>query len=228
MVKRKASSLIQCDEVVSEDLLSRSEGSSYEVDRVEDDFLNSSSEPELERSHEASLESALGVESDETLSSEDEPELPELNSVDNLARRGNHSKESKFQTAMTAILNSKLKAYDREDPILVRNLKVATQIKEHRLETKAIRLLDQRKKRRLDRAHKAILIPDNLDEAGDALQHEKILKNIAQKGVVRLFNAIGTAQKVAQLSGSATAQVLKSKDVLSASKDTFLKMIRSG
>jgi hypothetical protein len=93
---------------------------------------------------------------------------------------------------MSAILDSKVKAHDRKNPILIRSKKSAKELESAKLEAKARRALNSEKRALLDKDRKINLIPE--ENATQALEHEKKLRKIAQRGVVQLFNAIQAAQ----------------------------------
>lgn len=97
-----------------------------------------------------------------------------------------------FSKAMSAILDSKIKAHDRKNPILVRSKKTAKDLESAKLEAKARKALNAEKRALLNKDRQTNLIPE--DNAAQALEHEKTLRKIAQRGVVQLFNAIQAAQ----------------------------------
>lgn len=138
-----------------------------------------------------------------------------------------------FASAMTSILDSRVKAHDRENPIMIRNRRKAREIEESKLEAKAKRELRKEKISQQDRAHVTDLVSKDSDVAGKQLQHEKILRKTAQRGVIRLFNAINASQNAAgdaeaSIAGDVHGLDKKAQKVTEVSKDKFLDMIRSG
>lgn len=97
---------------------------------------------------------------------------------------------------MTAILESKIKAYDRKDPILVRSKKTAKNLESSRLEAKAKRALAAEKKNEIDKDRIKTLYSADTENLQELLEYEKGLKKTAQRGVVKLFNAIQGSQKM--------------------------------
>ncbi|WPK26215.1 hypothetical protein PUMCH_003564 [Australozyma saopauloensis] len=108
-----------------------------------------------------------------------------------------------FANAFNAIIGSKLKAYDRKDPILARNKATQKKLESDKLEAKARRLIRMEKREEQDRFRVRNLLPSEPSEVRAALETERRMKKIAQKGVVKLFNAIlatqvSTSQELAE------------------------------
>lgn len=101
-----------------------------------------------------------------------------------------------FANAFNAILGSKLKAYDRKDPILVRNKSTLKKLESDKLEAKAKRLLLSEKKDIYDKQRIRDLRPtaEEPEKARAMLEKERQLKKVAQRGVVKLFNAVLATQ----------------------------------
>ncbi|KAJ1555591.1 hypothetical protein HK405_015944 [Cladochytrium tenue] len=103
-------------------------------------------------------------------------------------------------------------------PILSKRPGVERRLDEDKLEARAARLLAaERKRRREGMAHVAL--------ASATDDFEKRLRRVATRGVVKLFNAIRTAQKSADVVMEGTVQVNAAK-VPAASRTSFLQMIR--
>lgn len=132
-------------------------------------------------------------------------------------------RKDKFQDAMTAILGSRVKAHDQENPILIRNKRPAREIEDAKEEAKARKALRAERLHKKDKARVKNIIPKDPEEAGDALAKEKRLKKIGQRGVVRLMNAINAAQNaaIAELQGD-------QQPGPDMSKEKFLDMLRMG
>lgn len=156
------------------------------------------------------------------------PENGPNNNSNNKKKAGSES----FSRAITAILGSKIKAHSAADPILIRNKKPAKELEDQKLEAKAKRALAAEKKNAREKNHIKRVIPEDETKLHAYLEHEKTLKKTAQKGVVKLFNAIRAAQKGTQdtLTAHKKGQVVKSLDKEVAnnlSKEQFLDLIRS-
>jgi len=100
-----------------------------------------------------------------------------------------------FATSMNKILNSHLTTKARSDPVLVRSKAKTQVIDDSRLETKARRVLREQKRLELEKGRVRDILPrgDGL-ELVKAVERERQLKKIAQRGVVRMFNAVRAAQ----------------------------------
>ncbi|KAK6347116.1 hypothetical protein TWF696_007195 [Orbilia brochopaga] len=139
-----------------------------------------------------------------------------------------------FATSMSKILSSHLTATARKDPVLVRAKHTAAHIDDAKLEAKARRLLTAEKRAALDRGRMRDVVPRD-DASGEevktVLEREKALRKIAQRGVIKLFNAV----RAAQVKGEEAARENKvkgtlgidsrSKNVTEISKESFLDMI---
>lgn len=149
---------------------------------------------------------------DEDLESESETEAGD-------AKKAKLNDGSDFDAALSSILNSKIKAYNAENPVLIRDQRSAKRIQQDKEDAKARKAIRADKLKNQDKARVKNVVPLDTDEAGRVLQNEKILRKIAQRGVVRLLNAIHSAQSVA-ITGD-----VKDTEV---SKEKFLDMIRMG
>lgn len=144
-----------------------------------------------------------------------------------------------FATSMFKILSSKLSTSKRTDPVLSRSKDAATaskELNEARLEAKARGKLREEKKAMLDRGRvKDILGLENADTStAEILEEEKRLKKTAQRGVIKLFNAV----RAAQVKGEEAAREARQRGlvgigkreekVTEMSKKGFLDMIAGG
>lgn len=136
-----------------------------------------------------------------------------------------------FATAFNAILGSKLKAYDRKDPILARNKSHLKKLESDKLEHKAKRLLLAEKKELRDKQRVKNLLPnaDEPEKVREALDRERAMKKVAQKGVVRLFNVVlATQVKTNQeISKEHVGQTKKEELVTEISKNKFLDLVKA-
>lgn len=118
-----------------------------------------------------------------------------------------------FATSMSKILGSKLSTSKRADPVLARSktaLAASQELSNSRLEAKAKRKLREEKKAELDKGRVRDVL--GLDSAaasaeggvadgktvGEIAELEKRLRKTAQRGVVKLFNAVRAAQVKAE------------------------------
>lgn len=202
----------------------REEESGSDSDQIEDDLSDvENDEFELESEEEEEGEQEEGDEEDEEEGSESEDEDEEEQPA---AKQKKNQKQS-FSKAINAILSSKVKAHDRDDPILVRSKKTAKEIEATKLEMKAKRAINMEKRMLKDKDRVKDILPKSEENAREVLEHEKKLKQIAQKGVVRLFNAIQAAQ--AKPNDKKSVGVTKQQEqVNEMSKEKFLDLIRAG
>lgn len=134
---------------------------------------------------------------EESSEEEEESEEEDQDDKDTHIAKKSKSDSAAFAKAMTAILGSKIKAHDRKDPILVRSKKSAKDLEASRLEAKAKRALAAEKKSGLDKDRIKTLYSSEAHDLQGQLEYEKRLKKTAQRGVVKLFNAIQASQKSA-------------------------------
>lgn len=129
----------------------------------------------------------------ESFSEEEEKEEEDADDIPVPQKKQKKSKKTEtesFSNAMNALLDTHLKAYDRKDPILARSKKELKKFDDDKLEQKAKRLLLLEKKKKLTANRNKDLLPQDDATARQILQHEKQLKKTAQRGVIKLFNAI--------------------------------------
>lgn len=145
----------------------------------------------------------LDVEDDEELDLDDDD--MELDDSDASSTDGAPTKKRKrndptaFATSMSKILASKLSTSKRSDPVLSRSVDAATASKElidARLEAKARRQLHAEKRQALEKGRvKDVLGLETTNVSTAQIQEqERRLKKTAQRGVVKLFNAVRAAQ----------------------------------
>lgn len=105
-----------------------------------------------------------------------------------------------FATAFNAILGSKLKAHARKDPILARNKSTMRKLELDKLEAKAKRLMRMEKKEVYDKQRVKNPFPpaDQPEKVREVLEREKKFRKTAQRGVVKLFNAVLATQVLTQ------------------------------
>ncbi|CAO3676191.1 unnamed protein product [Umbelopsis vinacea] len=125
------------------------------------------------------------------------------------------------------ILGSNLKGSDKKQPILARSKGAERKIEDEKLEYKARKVLAAEKKAL---ASKDRVVPDYT-----TMDYEKKLRKVATRGVVKLFNAIRTQQKVTDIAVSRAADtsqtsraIEKAKNVSTMPKSSFLELLKTG
>lgn len=173
------------------------------------------------------------VSSDDVKSSSDESESESEDDSFPTKRKkktGDDGNET-FATAFNAILGSKLKAYDRNDPILARNKSHLKKLESDKLESKAKRLILAEKKEMHDKQRVRNLLPnaDEPEKVRQALERERAMKKVAQKGVVKLFNVVlATQVKTNQeISREHVGQTKKEELMTEISKNKFLDLVKA-
>ncbi len=102
-----------------------------------------------------------------------------------------------FSTSISKILSTKLSQNARKDPVLSRSREAheaSHEIANDRLEKRAKAKLRADKKDELERGRVKDVLGLTTGEAGQTAEEEKRLRKIAQKGVIKLFNAVRAAQ----------------------------------
>lgn len=144
-----------------------------------------------------------------------------------------------FANAISTILNSKLTTSKRSDPVLSRSKTAQDAAKEQnesKLEVKARRKLREDKKAAQDKGHvrDVLGVGEGGVTTGEVVEEEKRLKRTAQRGVVKLFNAVRAAQVQAENAekegvSEGTVGIDKRKEkVNEMSKRSFLDLLVSG
>ncbi|KAH7071561.1 Rrp15p-domain-containing protein [Paraphoma chrysanthemicola] len=144
-----------------------------------------------------------------------------------------------FATSISKILNTKLTTTKRSEPILARSKDAQTankEIADSKLTEKARRQVVVEKKAAQDKGRvKDVLgLNDSTISTAETTAHEKALRRTAQKGVIKLFNAV----RAAQVKGEQAEKEAKSQNVVGLakreekvkemSKQGFLDMITGG
>ncbi|KAL6237627.1 Rrp15p-domain-containing protein [Aspergillus navahoensis] len=102
-----------------------------------------------------------------------------------------------FSTSISKILATKLPTSARADPVLSRSktvTQITAKIAEEKLDNAARAKLRAEKKEELDRGRVRDVRGISTGQAGVVAEEEKRLRKIAQRGVVKLFNAVRAAQ----------------------------------
>lgn len=104
---------------------------------------------------------------------------------------------SAFTTSITRILSTTLPASTRSDPILSRSTTyhtTTTALKNEKLSARAAAHLRKKKREEFDQQRDKDVTGVQSGRAGEVQEEERRLRKIAQRGVVRLFNAVKAAQ----------------------------------
>jgi len=167
----------------------------------------------------------------------------------NLARKRKRNDPEAFATSMSKILGSKLSTSKRSDPVLSRSvtaLQASKEITDQALEKKARHILREERRAALDKGRvKDVLGASTAFDAGrgdvvgiestvETMELEKRLRKTAQRGVVKLFNAV----RAAQIKGEEAAKEARKKGLVGygrreervneMSKKGFLELIARG
>lgn len=200
------------------DSMSKSEESESEESESDVESRSSASDDDIENEEEGEVDS-----NDDD---DDDDDIPVPQKKQKVSKK---EETEKFSNAMNALLDTHLKAYDRKDPILARSKKELKTFENEKLEEKAKRMLLAEKKKRLTANRVKDLLPTDDGKAREVLEKEKKLKKIAQKGVIKLFNAIlmtqtATEQDISRESGIGSN---KRKELVNEiSKEKFLSLVQ--
>ena len=132
-----------------------------------------------------------------------------------------------FAKAFSAIIGSKLKAYDRKDPILARNKTTQKKLESDKLEAKARHLLRVEKREERNRHRVKQLLPQDPAMMREAFESERRMKKMAQRGVVKLFNAILATQVSISSEVSAREAYKHPESMTELTKLKFLDMVKA-
>ena len=102
-----------------------------------------------------------------------------------------------FSTSMAKILSTKLPQSARNDPVLSRSrdaVQTTSSMANERLERKAKAKLRAEKREEMERGRIKDVLGFESGTTGEAVEEEKRLRKVAQRGVVKLFNAVRAAQ----------------------------------
>ncbi|KAG7692862.1 hypothetical protein KL930_004208 [Ogataea haglerorum] len=155
----------------------------------------------------------------------DEEDIPTLPGKKKNKSDGSES----FSKAISALLDSRLKAHDRKDPILARSKSQLKKLESEKLELKAKRQLLAEKKAKLTSNRVKNLLPTDDSLARQTLEREKRYRKVAQRGVIKLFNAIlatqtETSKEIDSIKG--VGQTKKRELVNGISKEKFLDLVQ--
>ncbi|KAG7815999.1 hypothetical protein KL920_004924 [Ogataea angusta] len=224
--EQKIDAEVERDSEVEEESESDHTEQSIESDNDSDSASerdSSSSEQEIGEDSDDELQTNYSSHSDNADS--DDEEIPTLPGKKKNKSDGSES----FSKAINALLDSKLKAHNRKDPILARSKSQLKKLESEKLELKAKRQLLAEKKAKLTSNRVKNLLPTDDALARQTLEREKRYRKVAQRGVIKLFNAIlatqtETSKEVESIKG--VGQTKKKELVNEMSKEKFLDLVQ--
>jgi mitochondrial fusion and transport protein UGO1 len=178
-------------------------------------------------------------EDDEDDVDDDTPSETSMTSSQASAVRKKRNDPAAFATSISKILDTKLSTAKRADPVLSRS-KAASEankaVTDSKLDAAARAQIRSERKQALQKGRITDLLglSDAGVDTGKVMEEEKRLKKVAQRGVVKLFNAVRAAQVGAEKAAKESTQSgvvgRKQKDerVSEMSKEGFLQMISKG
>ena len=151
--------------------------------------------------------------SDEHLSSSDEDGVNLRKGKKTISKRND---PDAFSTSISKILSTKLSQGARKDPVLSRSREatiVSSEIANEKLEKRAKAKLRADRKEDLERGRVKDVLGLQSGSTGEVAEEEKRLRKIAQRGVVKLFNAV----RAAQVKGEEAAREARNKGAVGIS-----------
>ncbi|KAI5965244.1 RRP15 [Candida pseudojiufengensis] len=232
ILKNKGKSKVTKEIPIAKEISSE-ESSSNDASLEEDDDEQSELEglSDLDEDDEVDVGLVSSEEDDNSDEVEEEEEEDETFPLKKKQKKNKDDGSESFANAFSSIVNSKIKAYDRKDPILARNKVTLKKLESEKLENKAKKAILAEKKQFQDKHRVKQLLPVSIDDSNEnvriALTKEKNMKKIAQKGVVKLFNAVLSTQIKTNLEVNGTKMgVSKKEDLMTdVSKEKFLDLI---
>lgn len=155
---------------------------------------DSASEDDDQEDDDENGEDASGSDNDEELSDASEIDATETKKKRAVPKRND---PTAFSTSISKILSTKLSSSARADPVLSRSRVVAdasSDLANERLDNQARAKLRAEKKEELDRGRIRDVLGVERGLSGAVAEDEKRLRKMAQRGVVKLFNAVRAAQ----------------------------------
>ncbi|QDS68815.1 hypothetical protein FKW77_006254 [Venturia effusa] len=210
------------------------------INTAKNTFIGADSDNEEDHDAESDAEEKASVEdSDATGASSDaESDASGTTSINGTKKKKRNDPEV-FATSMSKILGTKLTTTKRLDPVLSRSAaatSISKEVSESRLEAKARQKLRLEKKQKLDKGRiKDVLgLGDEETSTQGIIEAEKKLKKTAQRGVIKLFNAVREAQKRGEdakreaLKEGVVGMDRREEKVSEMSKKGFMELIASG
>jgi len=209
------------------------------LDDTDEDVDSSQKKAGSEKAEKAVKEASEMSTSDESdagseRSTSDDVTDDDLGSLASRKRVSKRNDPEAFSTSIAKILSTKLSRSARQDPVLSRSREAAeasSTIANERLETKAREKLRAERKEDLERGRVKDVLGLRSGQAGEVAEEEKRLRKIAQRGVVKLFNAVRAAQVRAEQVAREERQrgtvgmANRQEKVSTLSKQSFLDLI---
>lgn len=184
-------------------------------------------------------------ESEEEEEDSDEDEDDEDDETTEKKTKSKRNDPNAFATSLSKILSTKLSTSKRADPVLARSAAAQEASKaavDTALEAKARKQLREQKKRAMEKGRvKDVLVATTNETTGELeastseiMETERRLRKVAQRGVVKLFNAVRAAQVKAVEADKSTRKEgmigmnRREEKVNEMSKKGFLELIASG
>lgn len=154
-------------------------------------------------------------DSDEDMASSDDDEGEEggMSVKQNRRPTSKRNDPDAFSTSISKILSTKLSQGARKDPVLSRSreaAEVSSGIANDKLERRAKAKMRADRKEELERGRVKDVLGLQSGMAGEVAEEEKRLRKIAQRGVVKLFNAV----RAAQVKGEEAAREARKKGTI--------------
>ncbi|KAF4345244.1 alkaline phosphatase D [Fusarium beomiforme] len=196
------------------------------------------------KSNKPEAESDEEEEDDDDEGSEDYEDDEDGDST-NTRKKSKRNDPNAFATSLSKILSTKLSSSKRSDPVLARSAAAHEASKaaiDSALESKARKQMREQRKRAFEKGRvKDVLIASTNDATGELetstseiMETERRLRKVAQRGVVKLFNAVRAAQvKAVEAEKGVRKEGLigmkkREEKVNEMSKKGFLELIASG
>lgn len=197
------------------------------------------------KSDEPEVESEEEEDDDDDEGSEDDSDEDMDGDNTNKRKKSKRNDPNAFATSLSKILSTKLSTSRRADPVLARSAAAHEASKaavDSALESKARKQLRDQKRRAFEKGRvKDVLIASTNENTGELetstseiMETERRLRKVAQRGVVKLFNAVRAAQVKAVEAEKGTRKEgvigMKKREekVNEMSKKGFLELIASG
>ncbi|KAJ5620898.1 hypothetical protein N7510_004882 [Penicillium lagena] len=156
-----------------------------------------SDESSSDGAEEEEEEEDAGVEDDEASGEDDSSGSETLATGANRKSVSKRNDPTAFSTSISKILSTKLPTAARADPVLSRSRNAAqtsSDLANEKLDQQARAKLRADKKEELDRGRVRDVMGIERGMTGAVTEEEKRLRKMAQRGVVKLFNAVRAAQ----------------------------------
>lgn len=191
-----------------------------------------------EKDTEGTISSSSAESASEDTSSQGGDDEDDTKSSVSSTRRETHTSKrhdpAAFSSSISKILSTKLPQSTRKDPVLSRSRDAAaysSELANERLEKRAMDKLKAEKRQELERGRIKDVLGLGSGRAGETAEEEKRLRKIAQRGVVKLFNAVRAAQVKAEEARKEERKKgtvgldQRTERVNEVSKQEFLKLI---